>query len=223
MIENNLKITISSPYFQHSKLKDSFPGNFIEHIIKSNNKEARMPFQPISYFQKGKYPGMPVNCKSPFVFAKILYDGSVQICDKFNVGNLKEQNFEDIWYGEKAQQIRLDILTNPKICYSCDFFRFCLNAAHIDQENEDSYYANCLVDGQPKLLCSYKEYNIIKFKEGMYGLPQKLGPVDFNKQDELSHPEIIKVITGDYGVVKLLIDRKLSPLSKLIASAKKVF
>ncbi len=223
VIKNNLKITISNSCFETSELfKGEYSKNLFGSTVFSDNPENRgVPFTPKSAFQHGEYPGMRVNCKSPFIFAKILYDGSIQICDKFNVGNLKEQNFKDIWYGEKAQRIRLDILTNPKICYSCDFYRFCLNAAHIDQENEDNNYADLLVEDQPTLLCSYNEYNIIKFKKDIYGLPHKLGPIDFNIYYELSHPDIIKATTED--IVKRLIDRRLSPLSKLKISAKKIF
>ncbi len=77
------------------------------------------------------------------------------------------------------------------------------------------------VGEQPILLYSYKEYNLVKFKEDIYGLPRILGTIDFYKQDELSHPDIIKAITED--IVKRLIDRKLSLLSKLTTSVKKIF
>ncbi len=226
VIENNLKITISSPYFQHSTLKDSFPNNVIEHIIKSNNKEARMPFQPIAYFQKGKYQGMPVNCKSPFTFAKILWNGDVQMCYRYIIGNLNEQDFKDIWYGEKTQQVRENIMANPAICYGCDYFRFCINNKDIDINDGINYFQQDLIElskqidfdaevikfpvqdnpAQIKLIEEgYKEFNIISYKGQFFGLAQDEGAFDTNK---IKSKEYQRCFAGNsIEEVKQLIDK----------------
>lgn len=43
----------------------------------------------------------------------------------------------------------------------------------------------------PKFLEEWKEYNIIKFKNRFWGIPQKLGEVDLMQETNLSHPSIL--------------------------------
>ncbi len=145
VIKNNLKISLSSPYFRQSKLKVRYPDNFNGNIVTSNNNERKLLLSPKSYFQYGKYPGMAVSCRSPFVFARILFNGDVQLCYKYSIGNLNEMDFKDIWYGESAQQIRKEIITNPEGCYTCDLYKFCICSDKIDLDNKKNYFQQDII------------------------------------------------------------------------------
>ena len=70
VIQNRFMITMNSPYYNSSKLKETYPKNIIENIVKSDNPLALDYFNPGHYYQKGSYPGMRVDCKSPFTFVE---------------------------------------------------------------------------------------------------------------------------------------------------------
>jgi len=146
VINNNLKITLSSPYFNWSRLKRSHPNKVVAHLVKSGNPDFRDYFNPRQHFESGEYPGMKVNCRSPFTCARILWDGSVELCYKYTVGNLNERDFRDIWYGRKAQQVRLEVMTNPVICHACDCLRFRLGSDKIDVTKKINYFDQNLLN-----------------------------------------------------------------------------
>jgi len=89
---------------------------------------------------------MRIDCRSPFTFARILFNGDVQLCYRYMIGNLKEKNFEDIWYGKKAQRIRQKILSDITICDHCDYYRFCLNSSKIDINDKINYFQQDLIE-----------------------------------------------------------------------------
>jgi len=67
------------------------------------------------------------NCWKMWHSCVITWDGKVLPCcfDKdaqYSMGNLQEQSFEEIWYGDKYQQFRRTLFTNRKeieICKNC--------------------------------------------------------------------------------------------------------
>ena len=133
IIRNNYKISVSGAVFrQLSELRAKYPHNFVGSCVKSNNPQAQTPFNPKEFIQNGFYPDMPVKCRSPFKFARILYDGNVDLCYQFPVGNIYENDFLDIWYGEKAQGVRKQLMRNPNVCYACDYYRACIKAGELD-------------------------------------------------------------------------------------------
>ena len=145
VIDNNLEITLSSPYFNWSKLRKTHSNNVVANLVKSNNPNSRDYFNPRHHFQNGPYPGMKVDCRSPFTFARIMWNGDVQLCYKYTVGNLNEQNFEDIWYGEEAQRVRQKVMVNPDICHACDYLRLCLSSTKIDVNDKINYFQQELI------------------------------------------------------------------------------
>lgn len=145
VINNRLKITLSSPYYNWSELRSTYPKNINGNIVKSDNLFALDYFNPGHYYQKSRRPGMRANCVSPFTFARILFNGDVQLCYQYIIGNLKESSFENIWYGEKAQGIRKTILSDNTICEHCDYFRFCLNSSNIDVNDRINYFQEDLI------------------------------------------------------------------------------
>ncbi len=61
-------------------------------------------------------------CRYPFERVSICDDGSVSFCSpdynhRYFIGNIFEQEFKDIWFGEKAQKFRKSVLNNSyKYC-----------------------------------------------------------------------------------------------------------
>ncbi len=175
VIENKFKITLSAAaYNRTSALKQNHPTNFVASCVKSNNPKARTPFNPRTYFQLGYYPSMSVSCRSPFKFARILYNGNVELCYQFVVGNIYKDDFLDIWYGEKAKRIREMILRNPKVCYSCDYYRLCVKAGELDYNDEDSFYGELVHNKYryPTIIeDNFYSYAIIAWLGDYYGVP----------------------------------------------------
>jgi len=63
------------------------------------------------------------DCLDPWDFFFVMQSGRIRPCCiiEENMGNLSAQQFEDIWFGEKYQKLRSDILNNtpPAQCKSC--------------------------------------------------------------------------------------------------------
>jgi len=141
VINHQMRITLSSPYFRRSPLLAAHAKNLLGGVVQSDNLLSRQYFNPRHHFQNRHYPGMHLNCASPFTFARIFADGSVTLCNRFAVGSLHEMAFEDIWFGETAQEVRERILRDASICRSCDYRRFCLRSTKIDLDDKKSYLA----------------------------------------------------------------------------------
>ena len=151
VIRNHLKMTLSSPYFNGSKLRHDYPNNVIGNLVKSDNPTARDYFNPGHHYQKGSYPGMHFDCRSPFTFARILYNGDVKLCHHYTVGNLNSQSLEDIWYGRKARRLRQRVMSDISVCTTCDYFRFCLSSTEIDINDKTNYFQQDLIDASKSI------------------------------------------------------------------------
>ena len=101
-------------------------------------------------FQNGYQNGMQWPCKSPFVYARIRWDGEVDLCNKrdFSIGNIYSNTFNQIWENDAANSIRERIKSNISICESCDYYRFCLNARDLDINDPKSHLAQGVFDSQ---------------------------------------------------------------------------
>ena len=145
VLSNNLKITLSSPYYKTSKIRKVFPNNLVGNIVKSTNPLSKDYFNPSHHYQRGSYPGMHFDCRSPFVFARILYNGDVDLCYQYTIGNLNSNSLENIWYGRRAMQWRQKVLEDTSICCKCDYFRFCLSSSEIDINAKKNYFQQDLI------------------------------------------------------------------------------
>jgi sulfatase maturation enzyme AslB (radical SAM superfamily) len=73
-----------------------------------------------------KYVAEPVKCRLPWEHLLVVTDGRTQNCcyQGQSLGNLEEQTLEEIWNGEKINEVR-ESLTNgiiPELCkgeYPC--------------------------------------------------------------------------------------------------------
>jgi len=146
LIRTRRKISIRSPYYKKSPLKDLYPDRFIEDTVVSENKLSRFVPLPHQKYQLGEYPGMPLPCRSPFTSARILANGDVQLCYKFTIGNLHDSSFEDIWFGRIAQKTRRELMKNAHHCNNCDHYRFCLHSRDIDIEEKSNYFQGNLME-----------------------------------------------------------------------------
>ncbi len=187
VIERNYKITASSSIFaKPSEFKTRYPRNFIGSCVKSDNPAARIPFNPRTLFLNGEFPGMHVTCRYPFKMVRIMWNGDVEICNKFIIGNIYRKSLKDIWYGNQAEKYRKMILTSPKVCYVCDYYKFCIKGGEVDYSSEDNFYSEKVRKyNTPTLIESFRGYNIISWNDKCYGVPQKAGAVnlkeDFSK------------------------------------------
>jgi len=198
VIEGKYRITMSTSgdfFHKPSALKAKYPGAFRDNVVRSEHPESKDPWTSRIAFQRGEYPGMPVNCKSPFTFARVFYDGEVELCYQFKVGNLERQEFEQIWYGEQATKIRQAVMRNAKICHNCDYFRFCISSGEIDYQDEDNTVNAAALAQQglqyrtPTFIESVEQMNIIRWLNSFYCLPQSLGHVDVRLLDPSCLPE----------------------------------
>ncbi len=193
VIEKKYKMTLSSPMFARMfDLKKQYPLNFPSGVVQSDHAEARTPFNPRTYFQNGNYPGMHVECRSPFKFARISYNGDVELCYQFKIGNIYQDDFVDIWYGEKAKKVRELVLQSAKVCHACDYYHFCVKAGEVDYSSHENYYSNVSSFSeqhhhrQPTFIENCGFYNIVGWLGKYYGVPKYLGLIDVRFEDEVN-------------------------------------
>jgi radical SAM protein with 4Fe4S-binding SPASM domain len=208
VIERNYKITISSPQFLHDRyLSEKYKDYLIDTTLRSRKKSSVAPFNPRNAFQTGSFPGMQIECRSPFVFARILYDGNVLLCNRFVIGNIYENSLLNIWHSNRANFVRKIIMNNVKVCSSCDYYRFCLKAQSLDYMKEETHYADSIAeDINPHLIEGYKNYNIVLWRNKYYSIHRALGRIglelflaDFNNVEGI-------VIAGSIEDSKKAID-----------------
>ena len=97
--------------------------------IFSNNPLVRQVPGVRQIFQKGKHSFSDFPCKSPLVYARIRWDGSVDFCNNRNfvIGNIYHAPFISIWSNDEAESLRQKIFASTGKCETCDYFRFCIN------------------------------------------------------------------------------------------------
>ena len=185
VIEGGLRISLSAPRYHNTPLRGAYPEPFaVSGTVISTHPAARLPRTPSTYFQNGGYPGMPVDCRSPFKFARINYDGDVQLCYQFSIGNIHQTPLLDLWRGTSAERVRGRVSESMEICSRCEYYRFCIQANTVDsqQDYESRMRLELLLESWP--------YNFIGFDGQVFAVPQWLkisGPdlADENRRGEL--------------------------------------
>ena len=202
IIENNCKINIgSSALAGVKKLREIYPDCFIGNYVKSSNPLTQIPPKVRdSLLEDAEFSIAPHMCRSPFAYARILYNGQVQLCMKFNIGNIYEQTFEDIWYGEQANTVREKLQNSPNTCYTCEFYNYCLKCDSIDWSNEMNFYMEGVglkADQKtPQLIPTpilaeegFMGFNIIEYQNFFYAILQSDGAFNIErvKQNNYTH------------------------------------
>jgi radical SAM protein with 4Fe4S-binding SPASM domain len=155
--EKQLAIGVRSGYFGSPDFRPPRNVNIYRATIYSDNPNyrhvplVRQSTQLVSQnTQTGEGHGMFRNCKSPFVYCRIRWDGNVDLCNnrEFLVGNIYDRKVTDIWHGQKIQMQRKKIMSDQSICDRCDYFRFCIGSGSQDVLEIESHFAYGLV-GSP--------------------------------------------------------------------------
>jgi radical SAM protein with 4Fe4S-binding SPASM domain len=208
VIENKRAIMLTNPWYRQTPLISRFPKNFAGNIARSGNRSSRF-LRSRRRQQYGAGPGMSFPCKSPWNFAKIMPNGDVQLCYQFTIGNLAEESFQAIWFGERAEAVRRRVVAERGICEACDYFRFCIAAGQVDDEDKRSHLAGQLLAGTesidfasgtmgpvppapPQLVETVDAYNIVRFNGSYLGVPQALGPIDLDAWDLAGLPGLLR-------------------------------
>lgn len=76
------------------------------NVVSSTNPLTKIVPRNRQQFQTSVDNDGNVRCSSPFTFARILFNGDVQLCYQFSVGNLHTESFEQIWNGKKSHAVR---------------------------------------------------------------------------------------------------------------------
>jgi len=198
LIERNYRITLSSSAFGRPScgLATEYPSNLLGSCVKSGNPRARTPFNPRTYFQNGEFPGMPVGCRSPFKSCRILWNGDVEMCYKFIIGNIYQKDLVDIWYGETARKYRQMVMRSADLCHACEYYNSCIKGGEVDYDKTDSFRDEKLRNfySKPTRLEAFHDYNIVAYKDCFYGLPTRAGEIDLYLDDST---KIKGVVTAD--------------------------
>ena len=145
VIDRRYRITLSSPHFRRTTLEGEFPRNVGLHgagLVVSDNQGSRLPYSASTHFQNGSFPGMPVSCRSPFKFARISYDGQVQLCYMFDLGNIYDSDLLALWQGQRARHVRDLVRRDAQTCHGCEYYGFCIKANEVDYGSPDTLVSN---------------------------------------------------------------------------------
>ena len=147
VISNDMRITLRSPYFSSSRFRKSFSHGCSDDCLVSSNPAARrIPMnRQILQLQPGQGAGKNGDCISPLSYARIVSSGEVLLCNNFPIGNLNDDSFEDIWFGDRASEQRRLVKEENGPCNSCDYYKFCLKS---DKQDYDamSFYGSSNTD-----------------------------------------------------------------------------
>ena len=145
VIKSNRRITVMTPYYYLTKIRDLYPERFKGATVISSHPEARTIPSRRQEIGLGPYPGMTNDCRSPFTHARITASGEVCLCHNRSIGNLAQHSFRDIWYGERANVLRKRILDVGDICKTCDYYRFCLKVNTTDPDDIRNYFDQSII------------------------------------------------------------------------------
>lgn len=210
LIENNLKTVMLLPYLYPSEIRERFPNNYRGLYVRSNNSSSRSILSLRERYQLGEHPLMRFyDCRAAFNSATILANGDVQLCYKYSVGNLNQDSFEDIWFGEEANRIRHQIISESTDCAACDCYRFGIAFHKLEADCVENYFTGELgayasyVDFDkgiiqakiaprpPRLVLSEGEYNVVAYADKYFGIPHCAGSLEVDKTDLSTIPNVI--------------------------------
>jgi MoaA/NifB/PqqE/SkfB family radical SAM enzyme len=202
IIENNLKIVMLRPYEQNSEVARRHPANCTGLYVRSLHPEARIILSLRERFQLGDHPLMRYYaCRAAFNTATILANGDVQLCYKYSVGSLKQNTFEEIWFGEEARRVRQTIINATDDCDACDCYRYGIAFHKLSVDRLENHFSMHLapylksIDFQtgiidaklvpkpPRLVHTEGAHNIVAYDDRYIVIPHSLGPLEIDKAD----------------------------------------
>lgn len=199
MIEGKKRIALSSPHFLGMASLNGVEKHLHGNVVSSTNPLTKIVPRNRQQFQTSVDNDGNVRCSSPFTFARILFNGDVQLCYQFSVGNLHTESFEQIWNGKKSHAVRDMLKKDDSHCRKCDYFKYCLQSDRIDYDRIENHFSAPLIDvielrpnnsvafkagvlfhDSPRLVDVVKHLNIVAFKGEYWVVPQALGPMDLS-------------------------------------------
>ena len=205
VVGNSKKLALSSPHFLGMDSMAVLNGRLNGNSVCSGNPLTRVAPRNRQKIQTTVDNDGNVKCVSPFTFARILFNGDVQLCYQFSVGNLHSETFDKIWNGRKAQLIRKMVSEEDGYCKKCDYFKYCLKSDRIDYRKVENHFSSEILDviefrergeiafredistqGVPRLVTSVGDINIVAFGGEYWVVPQVLGDMDLTSFDARS-------------------------------------
>jgi len=142
VIKNKLKTIISSSYYINTNLRMQYPNNFEDNTVFSDNNESSKYIENISKKPQKIIPKeMKIECGSPWNSARISWNGNVELCYKFIIGNIKDDTLENIYNSDKANELRNKIINDVTICENHDYYRFCLYSNKLNLDNIENFFS----------------------------------------------------------------------------------
>jgi MoaA/NifB/PqqE/SkfB family radical SAM enzyme len=132
IIGKRLRITLKGFELRNIPTTGEHPQALVAGSLRSQHPDARPMFDAMAYFEYGRYPGLPVDCRSPMTAAYIDFAADVWICQRFKIGNLGRRDFPAIWDGDVAHRYRHSLFADRNICENCQYFWQCINARERD-------------------------------------------------------------------------------------------
>ena len=132
VIERRLRITLKGYELRNIAAAEEYPQALIAGSLRSEHPDARPMFDPMAYFEYGRYPGLPVDCRSPMTAAYIDHAANVWICQRFNIGNLATGDILSIWDGTLANEYRQSLFAERNLCEKCQYYWQCINTRDRD-------------------------------------------------------------------------------------------
>jgi radical SAM protein with 4Fe4S-binding SPASM domain len=172
VVEQKYRITLSSPWFLHDEIRAAYPRNIgLEGagLVVSDRPEKRLPASPSTHFQNGSFPGMHVDCRSPFKFVRINYDGAVRLCQKFTVGSIYENDLLAIWDSPVAEALRANVQEDVEICHTCEYFKFCIRAGQVNYNDVTVFSSDDRIEAIDD---ENTRYSILRYGSKFYMCPR---------------------------------------------------
>ena len=200
IIEGGKRIVMQRIFHLQSPVADQYPNNIRDRWVFSDHPGRRIAENYREIYQLGAHPQMRLfDCRAAFNSVSILPNGSVQMCYKYTIGSLHDADFEDIWFGEEANKVRRQIMSDAKDCLSCDCYRYGIALKKLDDDLIENHFSHDIIPhlhsanfetGEismpprpPLLVASENGYNIVLYAGEYAAIPISAGAFEVDKVD----------------------------------------
>ena len=169
-------------------------------------------FDPMAYFEYGRYQGLPVDCRSAMTAAYIDHAASVWICHRFKIGSLLDEDISSIWSGEVAHGTRKSLFDERNICLNCQYYWQCINTrdrdllGNVDLLETTKSLSNpnrqiqliCRVDPDSALNPDGGKIGIFRWGETYYAAPwhkkHTLNASEYHRSDDVINAQSLEAL-----------------------------
>jgi MoaA/NifB/PqqE/SkfB family radical SAM enzyme len=207
IVQNRTRIAMQRLFHLRSPFGTLNPTNVRDRWVFSDHPDTQFPPNYRETYQYGAHSAMPLfDCRAAFNSVSILPNGDVQMCYKYTIGNLHQDNFEDIWFGENADDVRRLISRDSKDCHACDCYRYGIALRTLDDDDIASHFSHDIIphlEGldfdtgaismpprPPRLIATEGNYNIVYYNQKYIAVPHAAGPMEIDKADLSQTPGI---------------------------------